>query len=80
LGMKNDEMAMSYTGYFVNGKKSGLGQFRYLSDDILYGFYANNKKNGIGYTFSFKEGKRFKNLYKNGLIDRKIDTVDIGKN
>lgn len=60
LGMIMNNMVESYIGYFVNGEKSGFGQFRYVSDNISYASYLDDKKYGIEYFYNFKKGKKFK--------------------
>ena len=54
----------TYTGDFVDGKRSGEGIFKWDSGDEYSGKWSNDKMNGKG-TYTFADGTELTGTWKN---------------
>ena len=66
-----------YFGNFINGKREGIGTYKY-NDGICYnGEWKNNKKNGEGIIKNFNKKWEFKGIFENDIpIEGKFNKIN----
>ena len=64
----------TYTGYFVNGKREGLGTFKWDVGDIYVGLWKNDKMNGNG-TYTFSDGYTIRGVWSDNKITSKATNI-----
>ena len=55
-----------YEGYFVNGKRQGIGRMEYANGDVYEGFYEAGKRHNQG-VMTYAAGSRYEGNWENSI-------------